>query len=65
MFFFRACPSCHGDLYLESDGHGTFVECLQCGLLRDLVDREIGMADRLINLDSPQPASRYPQTLSA
>ncbi len=65
MFFFRACPSCHGNLYLESDDYGTFVEYLQCGLLRDQVDREIGMADRLINLSSPQPCSRYPQTLSA
>ena len=65
MFFFKACPKCHGDLYLDSDGYGTFVECLQCGLLRDLVDREIGMADRLINLNSPPLASRYPQILSA
>jgi len=32
MFFFRACPSCHGNLYLESDDYGTFVEYLQCGL---------------------------------
>ena len=64
MFFFKACPKCHGDLYLDSDGYGTFVECLQCGLLRDLVDREIGMVDRLINLSSPS-ASRYRLTLSA
>ena len=32
MFFFKACPSCHGDLYLDSDGYGTFAECLQRGL---------------------------------
>ena len=64
MFYFKACPKCHGDLYFNSDGYGTFVECLQCGLLRDLVDREIGMADHLISLSS-LPALPYPLTLSA
>ncbi len=64
MFFFKACPKCHGDLYLDSDGYGTFIECLQCALLRDLVDGQIGLADRLVNLNSP-PASRYPLALSA
>ncbi len=64
MFFFKACPKCHGDLYLDNDAYGAFVECLQCGLLRDLVDRKIGMADHLANLDGP-PGSRYPLTLSA
>ncbi len=64
MFYFKACPKCHGDLYLDSDGYGTFIECLQCGWLRDLVDRKIGMADRLANLNS-LTASRYPLTLAA
>ena len=64
MFYFKACPKCHGDPYLDSDGYGTFIECLRCGLLRDLVDRQIGMADRLVNLNSP-PASRYPLAISA
>ena len=65
MFFFKACPKCHGDLYLDSDGYGTFLECLQCGLLRDLVDQEIGVAGRLSNLNSPPSASPYSLTLSA
>ena len=36
MFFFKACPKCHGDMYIDRDSYGPFVECLQCGLLRDL-----------------------------
>jgi hypothetical protein len=36
MFFFRACPKCHGDMYVERDNYGAYVQCLQCGLLRDV-----------------------------
>lgn len=31
MFWMKACPKCHGDLYLDSDVHGTYIACLQCG----------------------------------
>ena len=36
MFFFKACPKCQGDLHVDRDSYGTFVKCLQCGLLRDV-----------------------------
>ena len=36
MFFLKACPKCHGDMYQERDLYGTFVECLQCGLMKDV-----------------------------
>ena len=36
MWFFKACPKCCGDMYVDRDAYGTFVECLQCGLLRDV-----------------------------
>lgn len=36
MFFLKACPKCHGDIYLDRDIYGSFAECLQCGLLGDL-----------------------------
>lgn len=65
MFFLKACPKCHGDLYLDSDSYGTFIECLQCGLLRDLADQQIGRAERLISISSPLPASPYSLTVSA
>ncbi len=37
MIYLRACPKCHGDMYLEKDGYGAYRLCLQCGLTRDLV----------------------------
>ncbi len=30
MFWFKACPRCHGDLYQETDAYGPYVTCLQC-----------------------------------
>lgn len=27
----KACKRCQGDLSLESDVYGTYVQCLQCG----------------------------------
>ena len=45
MFWLKACPRCHGDLYLEEDIFGSYVACLQCG-------RELNMAEQL-RLDDP------------
>jgi len=36
MFYFKACPKCHGDVYQEKDLYGTFNKCLQCGRIVDL-----------------------------
>ncbi len=33
---FSACPKCSGDLEVRRDIYGMFVNCLQCGLQRDL-----------------------------
>lgn len=33
---FNACPKCRGDLELRRDIYGLYVNCLQCGLQRDL-----------------------------
>ena len=35
MIFFKACPRCHGDLYLDSDMYGVYVKCLQCAFVKD------------------------------
>lgn len=45
MLFFKACPKCHGDMYVDRDVYGTFIECLQCGLLRDVERKEISNGD--------------------
>ena len=33
---FKACPKCQGDLQLKRDIHGMYINCVQCGLQRDL-----------------------------
>jgi len=30
-FYFKACPKCRGDMYLDEDAYGVFAKCLQCG----------------------------------
>jgi hypothetical protein len=37
MFFFKACPKCKGDMYLDRDVYGAFRKCLQCGQIDDLL----------------------------
>ena len=27
----KACKRCHGDLSVEADVYGTYIQCLQCG----------------------------------
>ena len=35
----RSCPRCHGDLFLDWDEYGQYLQCLQCGYLHDLVSQ--------------------------
>ncbi len=36
MIPLKTCPKCHGDMYFQTDLHGPYWQCLQCGLLLDL-----------------------------
>ena len=36
MISFRKCPRCNGDILLDKDHFGWYIECLQCGYLQDL-----------------------------
>ncbi len=47
----RACKRCGGDLSLERDQYGAYVNCIQCGAVWNDLEPIIG----------PQPADR-PQT---
>ena len=38
MIKFKGCPKCHGDLYLNEDMYGKYLNCLQCGYVKDVVD---------------------------
>jgi ssDNA-binding Zn-finger/Zn-ribbon topoisomerase 1 len=37
MIKFKGCPKCGGDLQLGEDMYGKFVNCLQCGYLKDVL----------------------------
>ena len=39
MLYFKSCPKCNGDMYLDRDAYGSFRQCLQCGNLQDLVEK--------------------------
>ena len=31
--YLKACPRCSGDIQLNDDQYGRYMECLQCGFL--------------------------------
>ncbi len=50
MFWLKRCPQCRGDLMDESDVHGSFIGCLQCGRMLTLAEeralrQETGQAE--------------------
>jgi hypothetical protein len=36
VFYFKGCPRCKGDVYVEKDSFGTYRKCLQCGRMQEL-----------------------------
>lgn len=40
MFWLKRCPQCGGDLMDESDVHGSFIGCLQCGRMLTLAEEQ-------------------------
>ena len=41
MLFLKVCPKCQGDMHLDRDQYGAFIECFQCGLLGDVDDEQM------------------------
>jgi DNA-directed RNA polymerase subunit M/transcription elongation factor TFIIS len=35
MWRFKSCPKCSGDLFIDWDMDGWYVQCLQCGYHSD------------------------------
>jgi len=35
----KSCPKCKGDLLVDWDFHGRYLQCLQCGYMSDLRDQ--------------------------
>ncbi len=37
MMYFKGCPKCGGDVYLDSDIYGElYQKCIQCGYVRHM-----------------------------
>ena len=39
MVYYKSCPKCRGDMHIRKDVYGDFKECIQCGLLQDLIEK--------------------------
>lgn len=37
MFKLERCPKCGGNVHVDRDEYGWFVECIMCGYMQDLV----------------------------
>ena len=44
MLYLKACPRCRGDVYLDRDSWGAYMQCLQCGRMREIPDRWLAPA---------------------
>jgi hypothetical protein len=44
-FFFKACPKCKGDMYLDSDVYGAYRKCLQCGRIFEMEASKTGIVE--------------------
>ena len=57
-FWLRACPKCGGDLELQPDLTGAYVECVQCGLELNQVQERL--LRRLGHVPADQPEAVAP-----
>jgi hypothetical protein len=47
MIWYNTCPRCNGNLVLESDLHGEFMSCMQCGgTLNEQQERALGLTGK-------------------
>ena len=63
MVLFKSCPKCGtGDLLKSGDMFGEYVECVQCGFVKDLVPEPKPVSSQV---DVPAGASLDTPPLSA
>lgn len=54
MVWLKACPRCQrGGLKLDSDMYGKFVQCVQCGFIKELNPAPLAVAQPI---PTPGPA---------
>ncbi|MBM3942826.1 MAG: hypothetical protein FJ316_07885 [SAR202 cluster bacterium] len=46
MIKFKACPKCRGDIYVAQDMFGRYLNCLQCGYLKDIPEEPVARPRR-------------------
>lgn len=61
MMWFRSCPKCGGDLSASADIYGSYIQCVQCGFLRDTPQQPV----LLRRSAQPAPAPAFAQRRSA
>ena len=49
MLELRACPRCEGDLHTNRDMYGSYKQCIQCGYMRDIPNKDLIL--KSLNLD--------------
>jgi len=60
----KSCRRCRGDLFVEFDEFGVYVECVQCGAtygerdLRSLLDKPSANVLRAVPASDRQPGRR-------
>lgn len=62
----KACPRCKGDLSLECDIYGVYIECIQCGAnwnQKDVTINKIRDAVRVVKTRT-SATSRQPEMTS-
>jgi DNA-directed RNA polymerase subunit M/transcription elongation factor TFIIS len=57
MFWLKKCPRCQGDLISESDVHGSFISCLQCGHMLTAAE-EAALRQQASSTTERRPSSR-------
>lgn len=40
MIYFTGCVKCKGDMRLQQDYYGEYIQCFQCGSISELLTRE-------------------------
>ena len=57
MMLFKACQRCGGDLRETSDIYGRYMQCIQCGNVKDLPSEPLGAAKPAVVSVDDQPAA--------
>lgn len=55
----KSCRRCGGDLSIECDIYGVFIECIQCGATYNKNDLKLAAVDETVKTANTIPASSH------